>query len=442
MANRESLNLYNQQMTLKPVLTSGRSKVTSIVNTMNLELNSTCRRKKTFPFHWNTLTLLGPHTLIWRYCNKKKDWRLLELRFEQVFVRFMERTHKIHSFERSLQKDTCGPGRDWRKMQATTRPDHVWPEIWTRIRKAAQNREKQEWATEKSKTDNGRKLRGIYFNDPENGQGDGVSKACLQQAAADSWGSQTCVCASIFGSKVAHAGEEGRINVVPWYRPVGVVSTSSESHKAGERSTFRWNGRQLTLVKTVGSRVWWHTRGLGELRLDPEWKPSAQEDGSGVAIDWVTGRSCSSGLKAGRRLNVQSGPRKGDKGRAQPEPSVIVGTEKVCAGSGWAPAAMRLRSKSSSRTARWSLLGAPRTDGTSQCGAPKLLKRKKKSEILERQHSSLRQLSAGSTIGNDKEFKTMYGCMVKSVFTRGDFYANTECQCGEFFQTNADTRQE
>ena len=33
---------------------------------------------------------------------------------------------------------------------------------------------------------------------------------------------------------------------------------------------------------------------------------------------------------------------------------------------------------------------------------------------MERSHSSLRQLSAGSKIGNDKEFKTMYGCMVES----------------------------
>ena len=30
---------------------------------------------------------------------------------------------------------------------------------------------------------------------------------------------------------VAHAGEEGRINVLPWYRLVGVAKTSSQSHK-------------------------------------------------------------------------------------------------------------------------------------------------------------------------------------------------------------------
>ena len=53
------------------------------------------------------------------------------------------------------------------------------------------------------------------------------------------------------------------------------------------------------------------------------------EDGSGVAIDWVTGRSYSS---ARRRLNVKSGQRKGGKcaaALARALQSVIVDTEKV-----------------------------------------------------------------------------------------------------------------
>ena len=38
------------------------------------------------------------------------------------------------------------------------------------------------------------------------GQGDGVPKAGAQQAAADSRGSRTCVCANTFVQGVAHAG--------------------------------------------------------------------------------------------------------------------------------------------------------------------------------------------------------------------------------------------
>ena len=53
------------------------------------------------------------------------------------------------------------------KVQATTGPYHVWPEVWTKIGKVAQKREKQEWANEKPKLHNTRRLTDIYFIDPE-----------------------------------------------------------------------------------------------------------------------------------------------------------------------------------------------------------------------------------------------------------------------------------
>ena len=40
----------------------------------------------------------------------------------------------------------------------------MWPEVWTKIGKAAQYREKQEWKNEKPKLDNNRRLRGTYRN--------------------------------------------------------------------------------------------------------------------------------------------------------------------------------------------------------------------------------------------------------------------------------------
>ena len=61
----------------------------------------------------------------------------------------------------------CGPVRDWQKYKATTRPDNVWPEEWTQIGKAAQKRAKQEWANQKPKLDNARRMRGFYFVDLE-----------------------------------------------------------------------------------------------------------------------------------------------------------------------------------------------------------------------------------------------------------------------------------
>ena len=57
----------------------------------------------------------------------------------------------------------------WRltKRQATSRPDHLWPEIWKDMAKASKQKEKSKWTSDKSKLDNARKLRGIYFIVPE-----------------------------------------------------------------------------------------------------------------------------------------------------------------------------------------------------------------------------------------------------------------------------------
>ena len=53
------------------------------------------------------------------------------------------------------------------KRQVTSRPDHLWPELWIKLGRNAQLREKDKWSNEKPKLDNARRSRGIYFIDPE-----------------------------------------------------------------------------------------------------------------------------------------------------------------------------------------------------------------------------------------------------------------------------------
>ena len=53
------------------------------------------------------------------------------------------------------------------RKQLTSRPDHLWPELWKSMGKHAKLKEKQKWSEEKIHLDNARKLRGIYFIDPE-----------------------------------------------------------------------------------------------------------------------------------------------------------------------------------------------------------------------------------------------------------------------------------
>ena len=57
----------------------------------------------------------------------------------------------------------------WRltRKQLTSRPDHLWPELWKSMGKNAKLKEKQEWSNEKLHLENARKLRRIYFIDPK-----------------------------------------------------------------------------------------------------------------------------------------------------------------------------------------------------------------------------------------------------------------------------------
>ena len=52
-------------------------------------------------------------------------------------------------------------GRRVTRRQVTSRPDFLWPELWTKLGRNAELREKQEWSIEKPKLDNARRLRGI-----------------------------------------------------------------------------------------------------------------------------------------------------------------------------------------------------------------------------------------------------------------------------------------
>ena len=57
----------------------------------------------------------------------------------------------------------------WRltRKQLTSRPDHLWPELWKTMGKNAKLKEKQKWSNGKLHLENARKLRRIYFIDPK-----------------------------------------------------------------------------------------------------------------------------------------------------------------------------------------------------------------------------------------------------------------------------------
>ena len=69
--------------------------------------------------------------------------------------------------KKKLPRGYVWSGRDWQKFRRLPDQIFIWPEEWTKIGKAIHNREKQDWAKEKQTLDNARKLRGLYFIDPD-----------------------------------------------------------------------------------------------------------------------------------------------------------------------------------------------------------------------------------------------------------------------------------
>ena len=76
-------------------------------------------------------------------------------------------SHNLLYLMKKILTEKCGPGKRLTRKQLTSRPDHLWPELWKSMGKHAKLKEKQKWSEEKIHLENARKLRGIYFIDPE-----------------------------------------------------------------------------------------------------------------------------------------------------------------------------------------------------------------------------------------------------------------------------------
>ena len=87
---------------------------------------------------------------------------LLERRCGSKFVRLMHSIHEVHNIEWKICK-WFFVVRRLAQIRATARPEKMWPEIWSGVSKAAQRKEKQQWAVEEPTLDNARKLRCIFY---------------------------------------------------------------------------------------------------------------------------------------------------------------------------------------------------------------------------------------------------------------------------------------
>ena len=95
---------------------------------------------------------------------RKTDWRLLECRRRQKSVRFVDRFHEIHTIGRnSSERIHVVREKRLTRIRTTSRPDHIWPDAWTRIGKAAQRREKTRMGNRETETRTCQKIERHLF---------------------------------------------------------------------------------------------------------------------------------------------------------------------------------------------------------------------------------------------------------------------------------------
>ena len=134
--------------------------------TLNPGSNFTRREKNHSLFHWNTLTSPELHTQIWMLSKSRIDdnWNIDGSRdLSDPWTGFTQ----FALLEEKAPDGFLWSGWRLTRKQLTSRPDHLWPELWTKLGRNAKLKEKQKWSNEKLHLENARKLRGIYFIDPE-----------------------------------------------------------------------------------------------------------------------------------------------------------------------------------------------------------------------------------------------------------------------------------
>ena len=107
------------------------------------------------------------HTQTWILCKKAASMTIGISMDQETCLILVQASLSLLNWNKKPPDGYLWSGERLTKRQATSSPDHLWPELWTKLERNAQLREKQKWAIEKPKFDNARRLRGIYFIDPE-----------------------------------------------------------------------------------------------------------------------------------------------------------------------------------------------------------------------------------------------------------------------------------
>ena len=149
-------------------MTSGPCQETSFsAITLNQESNFTRREKNHSLFHRNTLTYPELQEQIWLLNKNAASTTIGTSMGQEICLILGQVSLSLFYQKRHLQTIFLWSGEGLTRRQLTSRPDHLWPELWIKMGRNAKLKEKHKWSDEKPKLDNATRLRGIYFIDPE-----------------------------------------------------------------------------------------------------------------------------------------------------------------------------------------------------------------------------------------------------------------------------------
>ena len=125
-------------------------------------------REESFPIPLNN-TLTYPELLIRIWMSSKRSASMIigiSMGLETCLI-LGQVSHNFLFWKKKAPDGFLWSGWRLTRKQLTSRPDHLWPELWKSMVKHAKLKEKQKWSKEKFHLENARKLRGIFFIDPE-----------------------------------------------------------------------------------------------------------------------------------------------------------------------------------------------------------------------------------------------------------------------------------
>ena len=130
----------------------------------------------------------------------------------------------------------------WRlaRRQVTSRPDNLWPELWTKMRKNAKLEERQKWSNEEPKLGNARRSRRIYFIDPEDKEFKETIKNVRKKLETPMAPAMSC--------KTSKKSKHGETNTV---RPMISNQNLRVSWKPVNPQDFVWKNLYRITMKTL-----------------------------------------------------------------------------------------------------------------------------------------------------------------------------------------------